>query len=154
VHLAIAGNEPGIGLIRLGPSELGFTKGVDLGRVDHTDEELLLRQKTCQSPSIGARGLHAQVGFPGCVLVQPIDELLVTHGIIGKGFAAILPFRGQEGRIELGLGYIYTDENDRIGHGCLLAKNSGDLRTMPVHPYLCRLMLNADLGYRPNWWQR
>ena len=54
MHPAVAGNEPGIGLVRFGPGQLGFAKGMDLGRVDHADQELLLRQETRQIPSIRA----------------------------------------------------------------------------------------------------
>jgi hypothetical protein len=78
----------------------------------------------------------------------------MASGGVREDFAAVLAFRAQKSDIEFGLGYIDADENDRMGHGCLLANDIGDLRTMPVHPYLFRLMLNAGLGYRPNWWQR
>nr|WP_264318520.1 hypothetical protein [Acidithiobacillus ferriphilus] len=46
MHPAVAGNETGIGFICFGPGQLCLAEGMDLGMVDHTDQELLLRQKT------------------------------------------------------------------------------------------------------------
>ena len=65
MHLAITGDEPGIGLVRLGPGQFRFAEGMGLGRVDHADEQLLLGQKMRQGTPIDTRGLHAEVGFPG-----------------------------------------------------------------------------------------
>ena len=65
MHLAITGDKPGIGLVCFGAVQLCPAKGMNLGRVDHADEELLLGQKMRQGTPIDTRGLHAEVGFPG-----------------------------------------------------------------------------------------
>ncbi|MHB8181634.1 MAG: hypothetical protein ACYDC7_02730 [Acidithiobacillus ferrivorans] len=85
---------------------------------------------------------------------QPLQKLQISGRRVGKDLAAILAFRVQERHIKFGLGHIDADEKGGMCHGNLLAKESGDLRTMPVHPYLFRLLPMAGLGYRPNWWQR
>ncbi len=48
MHLAITGDKPGIGLVCFGAIQLCPAKGMNLGRVDHADEELLLGQKMRQ----------------------------------------------------------------------------------------------------------
>ncbi len=99
VHLAIPGNEPGIGLVRLGPGQFCLAKGMNLGWVDHADE-LLLRQKARQVPPIGARSLHAEMGLSGVVPGQPLQELPIAYGGVGEDFTAILVFSVQKGYIE------------------------------------------------------
>lgn len=143
VHSAIAGNELGIDLVRLGLGQLGLAEGIDLIWVDHTDQDLLLCQEIRQILSVGAGSFHTQIGFPGPVLVEPIDEVLVTNEIIGKGFAAILPLRGQEGDIN-------AEKRNGLCYVSLLTRDNGDQRTMPVHPYVCRLLPRAGLGDGPN----
>ena len=81
---------------------------------------------------------------------QPVNEVLMTARIVGKGFAAILPLGSQKSNIELGLGHIDADKQSEFCHTDLLSIDYGDLRTMPVHPYGCRLLPMAGLGYRPN----
>jgi hypothetical protein len=151
MHLAVTGNEPSIGLVGFGSGQLGLAEGMDLCRVNHADQELLLRQETRQIPSIGSGSFHTQVGFPGSVLVQPVAEPLMTVGIVGKSFAAILPFGGQESNIEFGFGYVDANKKGRLRHNqSPCHEDNGDRRSLPVHPYGCRLLPMAGLGYRPN----
>ena len=75
MHLAITGDEPGIGLVGFGAVQLCPAKGMNLGRVDHADEELLLDQKMGQVTPVDACGFHAEMGSKSIVFSQPIQKL-------------------------------------------------------------------------------
>ena len=93
---------------------------MDLGWVDHADEEVPVGQKPRQGSAIDTGTLHTEMSVQGVVFAQPIQKLEMAGRGIGKDFAAIPVFCVQEGDVEFGLGYIDANNGNRLGHDAVL----------------------------------
>jgi hypothetical protein len=116
--LAVAGHEPGIGGVGLGPAPFALGQGFDLGGVDHADRKALIGEKLGQGEAISAGGFHdEQHGFVP-KSHQPRQQGGESDGIILKHFLAIFAVTPPSD-LEFLLGYIDTDHDFKHNNNLL-----------------------------------
>ena len=112
MEVAEPGDYLGIALVRLGPVQLGFTEGMNLGRVDDADGDRLLDQESRQGFAIAAGRFQTDVR--GRERAQPGEERLEAGGRVGEDLGFVLTVEPGR-RIECRFGNVDPDGGDRGG---------------------------------------